>query len=256
MLIVIQADGFPIRVVRKPRIVTHSIEDSMLATAIRSPRYSIVDVQNFLRARALADKADAAIDQSKFQQVIDRHRTEGYDSYKYFDKRMWLRTKMMRVVEIGLDRAEPSTVLDLGCGAGYFLYCCKFLGHDVHGLDLPDYAFYNSMTTFFGVPKTGFRIEAQKALPKLGRRFDFVTAHQICFNGHKTAQLWSAADWQFLVDDVESNLLVPGGTIALEFNPEPGVGFYQEEVRDYFASRGARMFRGRIILSTGRPLLA
>lgn len=256
MLIVIQADGFPIRVVRKPRIVTHSIEDSMLATAIRSPRYSIVDVQNFLRARALADKADAAIDQSKFQQVIDRHRTEGYDSYKYFDKRMWLRTKMMRVVEIGLDRAEPSTVLDLGCGAGYFLYCCKFLGHDVHGLDLPDYAFYNSMTTFFGVPKTGFRIEAQKELPKLGRRFDFVTAHQICFNGHKTAQLWSAADWQFFVDDVESNLLVPGGTIALEFNPEPGVGFYQEEVRDYFASRGARMFRGRIILSTGRPLLA
>ena len=40
---------------------------------------------------------------------------------------------MMRVIELGLDKSAPSSVLDLGCGAGYFLHCCKFLGHNVHG---------------------------------------------------------------------------------------------------------------------------
>ena len=77
-------------------------------------KYSISDIPNFLRARALAARADAAIDQSKFQDVINRHRSEGYDSYKYFDKQLWLRSKMMRVVELGLDKSAPSSVLDMG----------------------------------------------------------------------------------------------------------------------------------------------
>ena len=104
-------------------------------------KYSISDIPNFLRARTLAAGADASIDQSKFGDVIAKHRSEGYDSYKYFDKQLWLRSKMMRVIELGLDKSAPSSVLDMGCGAGY-LYCCKYLGHSVHGLDLPDYEFY------------------------------------------------------------------------------------------------------------------
>ena len=84
-------------------------------------QYSIADVPNFLRARKLAAKADAAIDQVRFQEVIARHASEGYDSYKYFDKHLWLRSKMMRVIELGLDRSPQASVLDLGCGAGYFL---------------------------------------------------------------------------------------------------------------------------------------
>src|SRR5579859_4491302 len=84
-------------------------------------QYSISDIPNFLRARALAAKADAAIDQAKFQEVVAKHASEGYDSYKYFDKQLWLRTKMMRVVELGLDKSAHASVLDMGCGAGYFL---------------------------------------------------------------------------------------------------------------------------------------
>ncbi len=152
-------------------------------------KYSISDIPNFLRARTLAARADASIDQSKFQDVIARHSSEGYDSYKYFDKQLWLRSKMMRVIELGLDKSAPSSVLDLGCGAGYFLYCCKYLGHSVHGLDLPDYEFYRDMIALFGISRTGFRIEPHQSLPLLGRRFDVITAHQICFNGHKTENL-------------------------------------------------------------------
>jgi cyclopropane fatty-acyl-phospholipid synthase-like methyltransferase len=212
-------------------------------------QYSISDIPNFLRARALAAKADASIDPSKFQDVIARHSSEGYDSYKYFDKQLWLRSKMMRAVELGLDKSSQSSVLDLGCGAGYFLYCCKYLGHSVHGLDLPDYEFYRDMIALFGISRTGFKVEPYKGLPDLGRRFDVITAHQICFNGHKTEKLWGVEEWDFFLDDLEENHLNPGGTIALEFNEEPVIGFYTQEVRKYFESRSTRIFRGRVIIS-------
>jgi SAM-dependent methyltransferase len=211
-------------------------------------QYSISDIPNFLRARTLAAKADATIDQVKFQEVVAKHRSEGYDSYKYFDKQLWLRSKMMRAIELGLDKAAPASVLDLGCGAGYFLYCCKYLGHNVHGIDLPDYEFYRDMIALFGLSRTGFRIEAHKRLPLLDRRFDVITAHQICFNGHKTGSLWGVQEWDFFLNDLDRNHLNPGGTIALEFNEEPSIGFYTRELRKYFESRSARIFRGRVIL--------
>jgi cyclopropane fatty-acyl-phospholipid synthase-like methyltransferase len=212
-------------------------------------QYSISDIPNFLRARTLAAKADATLDQAKFQEVIAKHASEGYDSYKYFDKQHWLRSKMMRVIELGLDKSPHASVLDLGCGAGYFLYCCKYLGHSVHGMDLPDYEFYRDMIALFGIPRTGFRIEAHRSLPQLGKRFDVITAHQICFNGHKTDGLWDVDEWDFFLGELEENYLNPGGTIALEFNEEPTIGFYTKDVRRYFESRSARIFRGRVILS-------
>jgi SAM-dependent methyltransferase len=212
-------------------------------------QYSISDIPNFLRARTLAAKADAALDQSKFQEVIARHSSEGYDSYKYFDKQLWLRSKMMRAIELGLDKSARASVLDLGCGAGYFLYCCKYLGHNVHGVDLPDYEFYRDMIALFEISRTGFRIEPYKNLPVLNKRFDVITARQICFNGHKTEGLWGVDEWDFFLGDLEENYLNPGGTIALEFNEEPSIGFYTRELRKYFESRSVRIFRGRVILS-------
>jgi SAM-dependent methyltransferase len=217
-------------------------------------QYSVADLSNFLRARSLAAKADASIDQEKFRQVIESHGSEGYDSYKYFDKQLWLRTKMMRAIELGLDKSSAKSVLDMGCGAGYFLYCCKFLGHDVHGIDLPTYEFYRDMIALFGIPRTGFRIEPHKNLPVLDKRFDVITAHQICFNGHKTEDLWGPDEWDFLLNDLEQNYLKPGGTIALEFNEEPEIGFYKKEVRQYFEARAARIFRGRVIIAGDNKL--
>jgi hypothetical protein len=39
---------------------------------------------------------------------------------------------------LGLDQSPPIDILDLGLGAGYFLYVCQRLGHRVVGLDRPD----------------------------------------------------------------------------------------------------------------------
>ena len=159
---------------------------------------------------------------------------------------------MMRAIELGLDKSNAGSVLDLGCGAGYFLYCCKFLGHQVHGIDQPGYDFYTDMFECLGLSRTSERIEAYTPLSPLQTRFDVVTAHQICFNGHRTNRLWGVNEWQFLLDDLKANVLTDGGIIALEFNEEPSIGFYTTELRSFFESKSARIFRGRVIISSDK----
>ena len=61
--------------------------------------------------------------------------------------------------------------------------------------------------------------------------------------------MWGVDEWDFFLNALEENCLNPGGTIALEFNEEPSIGFYTEELRKYFDSRSARIFRGRVIIS-------
>ena len=213
---------------------------------VRLRDYSISDVACFVKAWHLAHKIERSIDEAKFRQVVERHSAEGYDSYKYFDKRLWLRSKVMRAIELGLDGRKNLSVLDIGCGSGYFLYACKYFGHAVHGLDLPDREFYCNMMALFDVPRTSFKIEPYKPLPDLGRRFDVISAHQICFNGHKTDDLWGPNEWDFFINDLKTNYLTPTGLIALEFNEEPSIGFYTEQLRYFFTSLGARMNRGRV----------
>ena len=72
-----------------------------------------------------------------------------------------------------------------------------------------------------GVSRTGFRIEAYKNLPALNKRFDFITAHQICFN--QDGGLVRVDEWDYFVNDLKEHFLNPGG---LEFNEEPSIGFY------------------------------
>lgn len=151
--------------------------------------YTTADLTHFARASVLAKKIDASIDRARFEAIIGPHKSEGYDSYKYFDKRKWLRVKVMRALELDLDRRACLSILDLGSGAGYFLYACKWLGHDVHSLELGTYEFYNEMIDLFEIPRIAFRIEAYKRMPTFQTKFDVVTAHQICFNGHKTPGL-------------------------------------------------------------------
>ncbi len=221
---------------------------------VRFRDYSVSDVARFAKAWYLASKVDASIDAALFNRIIERHRNEDYDSFKYFDKRTWLRSKVMRLIELGLDRRNGLSVLDLGCGPGYFLYACKYFGHLVHGIDLPGREFYSDMIALFGIAHTSFKIEPYKPLAKLGRRFDVVTAHQICFNGHKTAALWGPREWSFFIDDLRTNHLTDVGAIALEFNEEPLIGFYTEQMRQFFSRLGGHMFRGRVLLyAAGGP---
>ena len=96
-------------------------------------------------------------------------------------------------------------ILDLGCGAGYFLYVCKFFGHDVLGFDTDIEPLFRATTALLDVPRVIGRIERQTPLPDLGGKFDLVTAHRICF--HRIGRVrdgveWSPADWEFFINDI------------------------------------------------------
>ena len=70
---------------------------------------------------------------------------------KYFDLDYWFRYHWRHAKTLGLDQSEKQQrVLDLGCGAGIFLYVCQRMGHPGVGLDI-EMPMYQQMAKVLGV---------------------------------------------------------------------------------------------------------
>ena len=111
-----------------------------------------------------------------------------------------------RAQDLWLDRAPPLRILDLGSGAGYFLYVSKYFGHEVLGFDTDHEPLFGATTELLRVSRVIGRIERQTPLPDFGKRFDLITAHRICF--HRIGKVrenreWSPADWKFSLREKE-----------------------------------------------------
>jgi SAM-dependent methyltransferase len=165
----------------------------------------------------------------------------------------WVNINVERAQDLWLDRAQPLRILDLGSGAGYFLYVCKHFGHDVLGFDTDSEPLFGATTELLGVQRVIGRIERQTPLPDFGRKFDLVTAHRICFQRIgkvRDGVEWSPADWEFFINDSRSRFLEPNGRLLLDFNPRPdGSSFFTPELRKFFLSQGARIFRSKALLA-------
>jgi SAM-dependent methyltransferase len=157
---------------------------------------------------------------------------------KYVDARHRLEVATKQARALHLDRRRPLRILDIGSGAGYFLFVCKRLGHDVMGLDLDWPAMYAEMFELMEIPRQLWRIEPFQPLPELGMRFDLVTGFAVCFNSHGSERVWSVNEWDFFLDDLRKSLLARGGEIYFELNPESW-GYYTPELKEFFRSRGA-----------------
>src|SRR5207244_12542132 len=125
-------------------------------------------------------------------------RPEALKINRFDDAAYWVTINVERAQDLWLDRAPPLRLLDLGCGAGYFLYVCKFFGHDVLGFDTDTEPLFRATTALLQVPRVIGRIERQTPLPDLVGTFDLVTAHRICF--HRIGRVrdggeGSPADW-------------------------------------------------------------
>src|SRR5689334_5086281 len=153
----------------------------------------------------------SAIDSSQFEALRQRHlaRDPGNGWLKYLNLRKWMAVNLRRVRELGLDNGLRKRILDLGCGAGYFLFISQCLGHDVMGLDLDESAFFTDMIVMLGLSRVIWQLRPFVRLPKLEHKFDLVTAFMICFNGHKSPALWGTKEWKFLLDDLDQHL-TPG----------------------------------------------
>ena len=195
------------------------------------------------------------LDRAQFEKLREQYpyRSGSPQINRFEDFAYWIDINIERAQDLWLDRAPPLRVLDLGCGAGYFLYVCKSFGHHVLGFDTDNEPLFRATTELLDVPRVIGRVERQTPLPDLQQNFDLVTAHRICF--HRIGRVrdgveWSPADWEFFIDDIRTRVLSENGRLLLDFNPRPdGSSFFTPELRDFFLSQGARIFRSKALLA-------
>ena len=195
----------------------------------------------------------AAIDREKFDRMRRRYGVvrPGHDWPKYLELEKWMRINLRRVQDLGLDYGFRKRILDIGSGTGYFLHICRFLGHDVVGLDIDILPMYREMMQLLGLKRVVWEIEPFRPLPDLGRPFDLITCFMICFNGHKSEAVWGTAEWRFFLDDLESHLR-PSGRIQLGFNRENDGQYFDENLRRFFTERGAVIDSRRVTIPPGK----
>jgi SAM-dependent methyltransferase len=192
------------------------------------------------------------IDPEGFEHIRQRYAVAnpGADWPKYLDLDRWIEINIRRIRELELDLSRPKRILDLGCGAGYFLYIAQLLGHRGIGLDMDRVAMFRDITRLLGVRRVVQRIDALRPLPDFGQKFDLITAFMICFNNHKMPDLWKVPEWDFFLDDLAKHLK-PCGRVWLELNQEYDGTFYTPELKEFFQKRGARINEHKIIFNSG-----
>jgi len=205
---------------------------------------------NAKRILATIDPAEIARITEQYPRRLGARKTNAWQ-----DAAHWININVGRAQNIWLDRSPPLRILDLGSGAGYFLYVCQFLKHSGLGLDLDDDPFFGAMTKYFNVPRVIWRIDPGIPLPDLGEKFDLVTGHRVCFhritrNENDVWKEWTPVDWEFFICDIRTRFLKPHGRLLLDFLPRPdGSSFFTEELRVCFESQGARIFRSKALLA-------
>ncbi len=194
------------------------------------------------------------LDRAQFEKLRDQYpyRPGSPRINRFEDVVYWIKINIERAQDLWLDRSPPMHILDLGCGAGYFLYVCKCFGHHVLGLDTDNEPLFRATTELLEVQRVIGRIDRQTPLPDLHQRFDLVTAHRICF--HRLGRVrdgveWSPVDWDFFINDIRTRFLNENGRLLLDFNPRPdGSSFFTPELRRLFLAQGARIFRSKALL--------
>jgi len=188
----------------------------------------------------------AKIDNQRLREIQRRYACSTDRYAKYADVEHWLKINLPRVQELELDRLAPKQILDLGCGAGFFLFLAKQFGHKCLGLDVGDFPLSNELIELFGLERVTWKIRALQPLPDFGRKFDLITGFSAAFNrSEDESRGWNPDEWKFFVDDLE-RCLEPGGEILLEINSGKDKRYFPVEVRDFFLKRGARVDGERV----------
>lgn len=192
----------------------------------------------------------ATIDRDEFEAIRERHWMDdpGEEPPKYLELPVWIEANLKRIRDLELDVGRRRRILDIGSGNGYFIYICGLLGHDAVGIDIDEMPMFNEMIELLRVNRRVWRVQPFVPLPDLGGRFDVVTAHQICFNGHKSDQLWGVPEWDFFLDDL-SRHLTERGRIWFEFNREFDGTCYSDELKEFFELRGAETNSNRVVFN-------
>src|SRR6266404_24912 len=91
------------------------------------------------------DPIYARIDQAKLAAIQAQYTSSKEHYAKYADVKLWLRLNIVRAQDLKLHRCGPKSVLDLGCGGGFFLFVLPHLGHTGLGLDIDEFPLFTQL---------------------------------------------------------------------------------------------------------------
>jgi SAM-dependent methyltransferase len=205
-------------------------------------------VERFLHPLPLAPLL-AKIDQAGLAELEARYASSTEHYAKYADVKRWLRLNIVRAQDLKLHRCPPRSVLDLGCGGGFFLFVLRHLGHSGLGLDIDVFPLFTELVDLFRVERRVWTIRPYEPLPDLGRKFDLISAFSIDFNREsKRDWWWGPSEWAFFFEDLRRHLN-PGGRIVLGLNPRRDGKYYTAELHEFFRNLGASVERENIAFS-------
>ena len=230
----------------------HKIRKLVDGKSLASARKHTLRVLRPTRFQLETQRVIETIDPAGFAQIRQRYvvADPGADWPKYLDLDRWIGVNIRRIRQLELDVARPKRILDLGCGAGYFLYIAQLLGHSGVGLDMDRLPMFREITRLLGVRRVVQQIQAFHPLPNFGQKFDVITAFMICFNDHKMPGLWGVPEWEFFLNDLAKHL-TRRGRVWLELNQEYDGTFYTPELKEFFEKRGANIDEHKIIFNSG-----
>jgi SAM-dependent methyltransferase len=187
------------------------------------------------------------------------------DARKFLRLSLWLPAIVKRFLLLGLDRAAPATILDLGTGTGMFPFVCERGGHRAVGLDIPTRELPMPAREIFSVMPKAFRVPVVRTsihpltpLDITGR-FDLITGFLVSFNGHKQRREWGVSEWRYFIDDMLSHV-APGGRLVLMLNSHVDrfgdkLIYYDRATKEYFESVGD-LFGATLIVPSHRSKAA
>ena len=235
----------------------HKIKKLVDGRSLASARKHTLRVLRSNRFPLETKRVIETIDAAGFEQIRRRYAVAdpGADWPKYLDLDRWIGVNLRRICQLELDLVRPKRVLDLGCGAGYFLHIAQLLGHSGDGLDMDRLAMFRDITRLLDVRRVVQQIQPFRPLPNFGQKFDLVTAFMICFNNHKMPELWGVPEWEFFLDDLAKHLK-PRGRVWLELNQEYDGTFYTPELKKFFEKRGAKIDEQKVIFNARHDVRA
>jgi SAM-dependent methyltransferase len=230
----------------------HKIQKLVNGRSLASARKHTLRVLRSNRFPLGTKRVIKTIDPVAFEQIRRRYTVAnpGADWPKYLDLDRWVGVNIRRIRQLELDLSRPKQILDLGCGAGYFLYIAQLLGHSGLGLDMDRLPMFREITRLLGVRRVVQQIRAFRSLPSFGQKFDVITAFMVCFNDHKMPGLWGVPEWDFFLDDLAKHLKARG-RVWLELNQEYDGTFYTPELKEFFRKRGAKIHEHKIVFNSG-----
>jgi len=107
------------------------------------------------------------------------------------------------------------SILDIGCGFGFFVGACQELGHTATGLDAPE-PIIREAARILRVCYVPHTVQAGQPLPDELRGYDLVTTFGVNFR-LPSGTYWTAEEYRFLAADIRPRLL-PGGRWVLRPN--------------------------------------